>query len=416
MKTLMNTKTWGPLAIIALMGLVGCGGGSSGGGGGASTATGVFLDSAVEGMSYVSGDSSGLTNAEGEFVYEVGKAVRFMIGDIVIGEALGQRLMTPVTLVDGGDTNNPTVLNIARFLQSIDEDDNVSNGIVITEQVRDLARGKSINFAQSLDAFSNDGNVQIIVSELTAATTGGARGLVSSSVAQAHLNNTIWGYYAGEYSGSFSGGDSGTWNVTLLPDGSISGSGFSNNLGASFGVNGRVGTDGTLNFAAGGTSTGVSFSGTLTNDFKLSGTYSGIGLTGNFTGRRTSGGAGQDTKTPEPSDVPIGSVTFSGSVSGTVSPLAQQVGGFEDSLIVVWAGMDWRLGVTVPRNGGAGDQAGLTSGFTQFECATNFLGTTKGDCTGISHNADARTIAFGDVIVVGPAIGDAVRINGTLSY
>ena len=416
MKMLIDRKTWGSLALIALMGLAGCGGGSSGSGGGGSTATGLFLDSAVEGLSYVSGDSSGLTNAEGEFVYEVGKAVRFMIGDIVIGEALGQRLMTPVSLVNGGNTNNPTVLNIARFLQSIDEDDNVSNGIVITEQVRDLARGKSINFAQSLEAFSNDGNVQIIVSELTAATTGGARGLVSSSMAQAHLNSTIWGYYAGEYSGSFSGGDSGTWNVTLLADGSISGSGFSNNLRGSFAVNGRVGTDGTLNFATGGTSTGVSFSGTLTDAFKLSGTYSGNGVTGNFTGQRTSGAAGQDTTNPDPSDAPIGSVTFSGSVSGTVSPLAQQVATFEDSLIVVWAGMDWRLGVTVPRNGGSGDQAELTSGFTVFECATNFLGTTKGDCAGIAHNPDGRTISFDDVTVVGPAVGDAVRINGTLIY
>ena len=287
MKIMLDTKTWGSLAIIALMGLAGCGGGSSGGGGGGSTATGVFLDSAVEGLGYVSGDSAGLTNAEGEFVYEVGKAVRFTVGDIVIGEALGQRLMTPITLVNGGDTDHPTVLNIARFLQSIDEDDNVSNGILITEQARDLARGKSINFAQSIDAFSNDGNVQIIVSELSAVTKGGARGLVSSTVAQAHLKSTIWGYYSGQYSGSFRGGDSGTWNVTLLPDGSIIGSGFSNNLRGSFAVNGRVGTDGTLNFATGGTSTGVGFTGTLTDDFKLSGTYSGNGVTGSFSGQRS---------------------------------------------------------------------------------------------------------------------------------
>lgn len=417
MKTLMDTKTWAALAAIALMGLAGCGGGSSGGGGGGSTATGLFLDSAVEGLSYVSGDSSGFTNAEGEFVYEVGKAVRFTIGDIVIGEALGQRLMTPVKLVNGGNTNNTTVLNIARFLQSIDEDDNVSNGIVITEQVRDLARGKSINFAQSLDAFSDDGSVQIIVSELTAATTGGARALVSSSMAQAHLNSTIWGYYAGEYSGSFSGGDSGTWNVTLLADGSVSGSGFSNNLRSSFAVNGRVGTDGTLDFATGGTSTGASFSGTLTDDFTLSGTYSGNGgVTGNFTGRPTSDGAGQDTTNPDPSDVPIGSVTFSGSVSGTVSPIAQQVDGFNDLLIVAWGSTDGVLGVTVPRNGGAGGDAQLISGGSIFECATNLFGQTLGDCTGISHNADSRTISFDDVTVVGPAVGDTVRINGTLIY
>lgn len=104
------------LTLILLAGLTACGGGGGSGGG---TATGVFLDSAVQGMTYVSGSITGLTDTNGTFQYEVGNSVTFQIGDIFIGQARGSPVVTPVTLVPGSDASDATVLNIVSFLLTL---------------------------------------------------------------------------------------------------------------------------------------------------------------------------------------------------------------------------------------------------------------------------------------------------------
>lgn len=78
-----------------------CGGGGGGGGGGfapssgggdappaAKSVTGVFLDSAVEGLDYMAGSSAkAVTSAKGEFVCKEGETVRFSLGALVLGSA-----------------------------------------------------------------------------------------------------------------------------------------------------------------------------------------------------------------------------------------------------------------------------------------------------------------------------------------
>jgi hypothetical protein len=206
------SKRWILVTLTALTALTGCGGGTTTGTTQASanvatgtTATGVFLDSAVQGLSYVSGTVSGVTTANGTFTYEVGKPIQFSVGGVVLGKTSGKAVITPVDLVSGGSDSNPTVVNIARFLQTIDNDANPSNGIQIPAELRTLAQSKSIDFSQSEVSFSSDGNVQVLVSELTAATTAGARALVSSNVAQAHLSSAILAQSGGS-SGNGSGG------------------------------------------------------------------------------------------------------------------------------------------------------------------------------------------------------------------
>ncbi len=208
-----SSKRWILVTLFALIALTGCGGGGTTTGttqaspnvATGTTATGVFLDSAVQGLSYVSGTVSGVTSANGTFTYEVGKPIQFSVGGVVLGKTSGKAVITPVDLVSGGSDSNPTVVNIARFLQTIDNDANSSNGIQIPAELRTLAQGKSIDFSQSEVSFSNDGNVQVLVSELTAATTAGARALVSSNVAQAHLSSAILAQSGGS-SGNGSGG------------------------------------------------------------------------------------------------------------------------------------------------------------------------------------------------------------------
>ena len=46
-------------------------------------------------LSYTTPTLSGMTNADGEFLYEEGEAVTFSIGDITLGTAQGQDVITP---------------------------------------------------------------------------------------------------------------------------------------------------------------------------------------------------------------------------------------------------------------------------------------------------------------------------------
>ncbi len=137
-----TSKSLAP-ALIAL--LTACGGG----GGGSSTISGQVVDSLVEGLQYTSGSNSGLTDANGRFQAAPGADITFRVGDITLGTLSARDVLNIVDLVDGAEeysTSNPRIYNTARFLQSIDEDRDASNGIKITQQVRDLAVGVSMDF------------------------------------------------------------------------------------------------------------------------------------------------------------------------------------------------------------------------------------------------------------------------------
>ena len=179
---------------VALLGL-GCGGGGENKPPEStleSNKTGVFRDNEVEGMYYETESGSGLTDSSGRFSYKIDEKVRFYVGDILLGEAQGEDVITPVDLVDGASgASHPTAINIARFLISIDDDNDLSNGINISENVRNLCENKSIDFDMSTSDFENDGEIQVLVSTLTSATIAGSRSLVSAVFAQQHLQNTI---------------------------------------------------------------------------------------------------------------------------------------------------------------------------------------------------------------------------------
>jgi len=153
---------------------------------------GRFLDSPVEGLSYISGRELGVTDSQGTFTYEEGENIQFSIGDIIIGDGIPKSMMTPVDLVlDSPDETNPTVTNITRFLITLDNDGNPNNGISITDNMRYAAAGRSINFEQEIIKFENDTNVQTIVSELLALVSTTTRVLISVQAAQTHLRNTM---------------------------------------------------------------------------------------------------------------------------------------------------------------------------------------------------------------------------------
>lgn len=141
----------------------------------------------IEGLAYVSGDVSGVTDSNGLFEYEDGETLTFRIGDIVIGQASGA---DNLTLADFAATD-VIEANMTRFLEVLDDDDDADNGILIIEAVHDLAAGKTINFDQTATAFVDDGNVQTVISTLTSVTSAGARMITDDSEPNPTTDNTL---------------------------------------------------------------------------------------------------------------------------------------------------------------------------------------------------------------------------------
>jgi hypothetical protein len=157
------------------------GAGGAGGGGGL---TGTLVGGPVSGVSFETETHSGVTTEDGAFRYEEGETVRFFIGDTVLGETEGMEEVSPFDLVpnanplSGNDTIsrasfnrcNPfvSVINMAMFLQTLDQDDNLDDGISITSEVATLFEGVSIDFAQSSSSFRLDRDFRTVLSQANA--------------------------------------------------------------------------------------------------------------------------------------------------------------------------------------------------------------------------------------------------------
>ena len=133
--------------------------------------TGVFY--LVEGLSYQAQTLDGITNNKGEFRYRPSEDVTFSIGGFILGSAPGAQRLTSAHLVPSvyGDVTKikePKATNLARFVQSLDEDGNVENGITITAQTREVVTqyNRKIDFAKSETAFSEEPNVVALFTKL----------------------------------------------------------------------------------------------------------------------------------------------------------------------------------------------------------------------------------------------------------
>jgi hypothetical protein len=145
--------------------------------------TGVFLDSAVEGLSYTTTTNSGITNTLGEFSYQANEDVTFSIGDILLPAVAANSVLTPLDVMETDDINHPSVVNVLRLLQSLDENGLADNGIKIPENALELAKGLTVDFA------STDFEDQ--VSGLVQGSGGVHQQLISAEDAVYHFQMTL---------------------------------------------------------------------------------------------------------------------------------------------------------------------------------------------------------------------------------
>jgi PKD repeat protein len=209
-------------------------------------AQGTLLDSAVAGVEYRAGDRSGTTDALGTFYYPIGADVQFRIGDILLGTVQGKSVVTPFDLgSSAGTAAASAATNLARVLQTLDEDAASQNGIQIPSGVREAAAGMTLNFAQDPQLLAGDANTASVMATLGARTQAGVRPMVSADAALQHLESTLLANMAGHYAGSLSGADTGTWSIDIGADGTVNGSGNSV-AGGAFAISGRASPDGRL--------------------------------------------------------------------------------------------------------------------------------------------------------------------------
>jgi hypothetical protein len=240
-----------------------------------SVATGVFRDSTVVGLGYRSGSHTGVTDSHGRFTYEVGQSITFYVGGINLGTAPNpKRLMTPVDLVANGTGTSTYVVNVVRFLMLLDRDGDPSNGIEISPAVTAAAAGwRQIDF--------NSGDLSTVLAPLIAevnSADAAVHTLPDAATAQAHLRDAFYcvasGVFAGAYTASTAADERNVLTAMILPDGSVSVTGFAAGTGA---------LDPSLDssFSSISQSPATSVQGILSDPDFLSGTYM-AGTSGTF--------------------------------------------------------------------------------------------------------------------------------------
>ena len=170
--------------ILALTFLSSCGGG---GGDAPASITGVFLDSPVNGLKYEANPSghTGTTRGGGKFICKQGDTIGFYVGDVALGQTQCKEIVTPIDLVPGAiDDKNPIVTNIARFLISLDDDQQETMLINISPDTTEVVTETPIDITNPELDFDNDVDLEALFIRLNVTP-------VTASEAQFHLRTAL---------------------------------------------------------------------------------------------------------------------------------------------------------------------------------------------------------------------------------
>ncbi|ROQ21216.1 hypothetical protein EDC38_1839 [Marinimicrobium koreense] len=145
--------------------------------------TGVFIDSPVGGVRFTTnpGGEEGITGSGGEYTYREGDTVQFSIGGIQLPEVTAKRQVTPLDMGgENADFTTPAVINVARLLQTLDDDSDPENGITIAEATASALVDTELDFTAST-----------FETEATVAATLIERALVTEADAIAHFQGSL---------------------------------------------------------------------------------------------------------------------------------------------------------------------------------------------------------------------------------
>jgi hypothetical protein len=178
-RIIMSTRLF---TIFSIAFLSSCGGSSSENSSPeVTTNVGYFIDSPVIGIDYETASLSGKTDKMGRFEYEDGETVVFSIGDIVLPATTADEVVH-VSDIFNSNINDQQVINLARLLLSLDEDQNPDNGISISAEAFSESLGVNIDF--SSPTFETDVTNYV-------ANAGGSASLIDENEATSHIQDTF---------------------------------------------------------------------------------------------------------------------------------------------------------------------------------------------------------------------------------
>ncbi|MBJ7593653.1 MAG: CocE/NonD family hydrolase [Candidatus Dormibacteraeota bacterium] len=172
---------------------------------------GRFAGPAV-GLRFETPTCSGVTDPDGTFEFRDGEVVTFSVGSVLIGAARGAERLTVADIVARVDGKldklaDPGLTNIARFLQTLDQDGNPDNGTNLTPEIHELVGDRAIDFryrlmslpgapADPVQAFTEDPVVAKLLDDLNRAnvfTDAKPRTLRSPAAARNEVRRHILG-------------------------------------------------------------------------------------------------------------------------------------------------------------------------------------------------------------------------------
>ena len=138
---------------------------------------GHYVDSAVEGVEYICGDTTGVTDENGTFTFEENKNCTFSLGDVKLREVNASSLSNDMILVEDD-------VAVARFLQSLDSDGNAENGIKIDNSTKEVLSTKNVTTIPT----SDDDVADVVIAMQSNSEYQGQ--MVTEQDAQIHIDQT----------------------------------------------------------------------------------------------------------------------------------------------------------------------------------------------------------------------------------
>ncbi len=171
-----------------------------------------FFSGPISGLRYQTPTCTGVTGPNGEFQFEDGERIAFLVGGLILGTAIARPrldLSLLVSRVDGvmHKVQDPILTNMARLVQTLDEDGDASNGVQISAKVHDVVGTRPIKFAPDMGPtivefadpvgmFTDDPVVRTLMQDLNSAGVFSAdapRRLRSAAAARNELRRNMLG-------------------------------------------------------------------------------------------------------------------------------------------------------------------------------------------------------------------------------
>lgn len=152
--------------------------------------TGVILDSLIQGVSFsTTSGVSGVTDEQGQFTYDDGDYITFSIGSLILPEIQAKPVITLLDIFETDNIHETEVANLARLLQTLDDDGNYASHIIIPPSHVSALTAQDVTLAD-LSVARSDFSTLISISDMVF-NLPGITELVSQATAIQHFASTL---------------------------------------------------------------------------------------------------------------------------------------------------------------------------------------------------------------------------------